>query len=85
MEWMITVGLAVIFIIALPPAIVAAKKSVRGNGRMAGVALCIGLAVSILYDARKREVIENIGNHETGDEGSQGEDEPEELGGLDKS
>jgi hypothetical protein len=65
-DWIITGGLAIILAVALPPAIVAAKKSVRGNSRMAGAALSIGLAFSMMYDPRKKEVIENIAKRESG-------------------
>lgn len=76
MEWVIVVVVAVVSAIGLPPAIIAAKKSVRGNGRMAGVALSIGLAFSILYDARKPEVIENIAKRENHDEELDQQDDP---------
>ena len=60
MHWIITAGLTIMITAALPPAIMAAKKSARGKGRMGGAALAIGLAFSLLYDARSEEVIENI-------------------------
>jgi len=68
MEWIITAGLAIILAFAVPRAIGAATKSVRGNGKMGGVALSIGLAFSMVCDPRKREVVENIGKRETEDE-----------------
>ncbi|KQN05263.1 hypothetical protein ASE85_20370 [Sphingobium sp. Leaf26] len=67
MEWVIAIGLTIVLAAALPRAIVAAKKSVRGNRRMAGVALSIGLAFSFLHDPRKQEVIENIAKRESDD------------------
>lgn len=67
MDWIITAGLTIMLAVALPPAIVAAKKSVKGNSRMAGVALSIGLAFSMLHDPRKKEVIENIAKRENDD------------------
>ena len=44
MDWIIAAGLTIILAVALPTAIVAAKKTLRGNRRMVGVALSIGLA-----------------------------------------
>jgi hypothetical protein len=76
MEWVIAAGLAVILAVALPPAIVAAKKSVRGNGRMAGVALSIGLAFSMLYDPRKQATIESIAKRKCEDEEQDQQGEP---------
>jgi hypothetical protein len=70
MQSMITAGLILLIAIALPFAIIAARKSARGNGRMAGVALSIGLAFSILFDPRKQEVIERIGKSENEGEDS---------------
>ncbi|WP_334184474.1 hypothetical protein [Novosphingobium sp.] len=67
MEWLVTASVTVILIVALPPAIMAAKKSVRGNGRMAGVALTIGLAFSFLQDPRRREVAEHVAKRKSRD------------------
>jgi hypothetical protein len=72
-HWIITVGLTMAIAAALPPAIMAAKKSVRGKGRMAGAALAIGLAFSLLYDARSQAVIENIAGQRNEDEDEAGE------------
>lgn len=67
MEWIVAIGLTIALVVGLPPAIIAAKKSVRGNGRMAGLALSIGFAFSFLNDPRKKEVIENIAKEESDD------------------
>jgi hypothetical protein len=67
MKSMIIAGLILLIGIALPFAIIAARKSARGKGRMSGVVLSIGLAFSILFDPRKQEVIERTGKSE--DEG----------------
>jgi len=64
MKSMIIAGLILLLAIALPFAIIAARKSARSNGKMAGAALSIGLAFSILFDPRKQEVIERIGKSE---------------------
>jgi hypothetical protein len=69
MKSTITAGLILLIAIALPFAIIAARKSARGKGRMTGVVLSIGLAFSILFDPRKQEVIERVGKSE-----SEGED-----------
>jgi hypothetical protein len=66
-EWLVTASVTVILIVALPPAIMAAKKSVRGNGRMVGVALTIGLAFSFLQDTRRREVAEHVAKRKSHD------------------
>ncbi|WP_448663340.1 hypothetical protein ACG3SL_01310 [Sphingomonas sp. CJ20] len=76
MEWIVTACVTVALGLALPRAIVAAKKSVRGNGRMAGAALSIGLAFSAIFDPRKQEAIENIGKRVDEDENSLRDQEP---------
>lgn len=75
MEWIITASLTILFAVALPPAVIAVKKSVRGNSRMSGVALSVGLALSVLYDPRKKEVVENIAKRENEDEDRHGQSE----------
>lgn len=64
MQSMIVAGLILLIAIALPFAIIAARKSARGKGRVAGVALSIGLAFSMLFDPRKQEVVERTGKSE---------------------
>lgn len=66
MQSMIVAGLILLIAVALPFAIVAARKSARkgGRGGRAGAVLAIGLAFSILFDPRKQEVIERIGKSE---------------------
>ena len=68
MDWIITAALTIVLAVALPPAIVAAKKSTKGNSKMAGAAFAIGLAFSMLHDPRKKEVVENIAKRESDDE-----------------
>jgi hypothetical protein len=75
MEWIIAAGLTLLLAIALPSAIVAAKKSVRGSSNMAGAALSVGLAFSMLCDSRKQEVVENIAKRENKDEDSDHQNE----------
>jgi hypothetical protein len=66
--WAVAAGLAIVLAFALPPAIVRAKQSVRGNGTMAGVALAIGLAFAMLYDPRRTEIIEQVAPREDEDD-----------------
>jgi len=75
MQSMIVAGLILLIAIALPFSIIAARKSTRGKGRVAGVALSIGLAFSILFDPRKQEVVERTGKSEkeSEDRNKQGE------------
>ena len=61
MDWIVAAGLIMVLAIALPRAIAAATKSTRGKGRMAGAAFALGLAFSVLFDARKQDVIEQVG------------------------
>jgi len=70
--WIVAAGLAIVLAVALPPAIVRAKQSVRGNGTMAGIALAIGLAFAMLYDPRANERIEQAARRQEED----GEEEP---------
>lgn len=64
MEGILATALALVLALALPPAIIAAKKALKGNPRMAGIALSIGMAFAFLHDPRKNETIENIGNQQ---------------------
>ena len=77
MEWIIAAGLILVLALTLPRLIVAATKSTRGKGRMAGAAFALGLAFSVLFDARKQDVIEQVGKRAVEDEDSgQGSTEP---------
>ncbi len=75
MDWIIAVILVVVLGALLPGAIMAAKRSIRGNPRMAGIALSIGMAFSMLHDPRKPETIEHAARREDedGDSDSRGE------------
>ncbi|MGN7998568.1 hypothetical protein [Sphingomonas sp. 22176] len=60
MEWLVAAGLILCFTIALPPALRAAKRSLRGNKRMAGIAMSLGMAFAFLHDPRANERIEQV-------------------------
>ena len=60
MQWIIALLLAGAFALLLPLAIVAAKKSLRGNGRLPGAAMIIGLAFGGLFDPAKAAATETI-------------------------
>lgn len=69
MKWIIAAIFAACLLIALPWAIAASKRSVRGKGRMAGAAFAIGLAFGAIFDPAKSAAIENIQKKkEIGDE-----------------
>jgi competence protein ComGC len=69
MKWVVAAVIAVILVLTMPAAIAHAKASVRGKGRMAGVALAIGLAFSAVLDPAKKAAIEHIQKKaEAGDE-----------------
>lgn len=68
MEWVVAAGLIVILAIVLPRLVAATKRSTRGKGRMAGAALALGLAFSVLFDPRKQDVIEQVGKRNVEDE-----------------
>lgn len=58
--WIATAGVALLLAFALPSAIVAAKRSIKGNGRMAGIALAIGAAFAFLHDPRSHPTVEQV-------------------------
>lgn len=58
MEWIVATGLTFLLAAILPFTITAAKKSLKGNSQLAGAALAIGLAFSVLFDPRRQEVVE---------------------------
>jgi hypothetical protein len=60
MQWIIALLLVLALALLLPLAIVAAKKSLRGKGRLAGAAMIIGLAFGGLFDPAKAAAVENI-------------------------
>lgn len=80
MEWVVAAGLIVILAILLPRLVAATKRSTRGKGRMAGAALALGLAFSVLFDPRKQDVIEQVGKRNVEEEDSEGEDGEDEDG-----
>lgn len=67
MEWILAPGVALLFALLLPASIRAAKRSIRRNRRMAGIALSLGMAFAFLHDPRRNEVIENVGKRAAGD------------------
>jgi hypothetical protein len=78
MEWLIAAGLVLCLSIALPPAILAAKRSIRGNKRMAGLALSLGMAFAFLQDPRANERIEHARKSQKGTEDAGGEPRSED-------
>ena len=60
MQWIIALLLGLAFALLLPPTIVAAKKSLRGKGRLAGAVVIIGLAFGGLFDPARAAAIETI-------------------------
>lgn len=71
-DWIIPSGIALLLALALPSAIVAAKRSIKGNGRMAGIALAIGAAFAFLHDPRRHETIESVARRRREDEAGEG-------------
>lgn len=60
MKWILSLAITVFVMLLLPLAIVAAKKSARGKGRVGGAALAIGLAFGGIFDPAKTAAVENI-------------------------
>lgn len=73
MEWVVAAGLIAVLAIVLPRLVAATKRSTRGKARMAGAALALGLAFSVLFDPRKQDVIEQVGKRNVEDEDSEDE------------
>lgn len=57
-KWALAAGLALLFAIAMPFAIGAAKRSAKG--RMAGAGMAIWLAFAMAFDPAKAAAIETI-------------------------
>ena len=60
MQWIVASLLALALALLLPLAIIAAKKSLRGKGKLAGAAMIIGLAFGGLFDPAKAAATEAI-------------------------
>ena len=75
MKWTVTVIIGALVMLLLPLAIIAAKKSARGKGRLGGVALAIGLAFGGIFDPAKTAAVEDIQKRKDtgGSENPQGE------------
>lgn len=75
MKLIVSLALSVLVMLLLPLAIVAAKKSVRGKGRLGGAVLAIGLAFGGIFDPAKTAAVENIQKRKDigGAEDAQGE------------
>jgi hypothetical protein len=60
MKWILSLAIVILVMLLLPFAIVAAKKSAKGKGRLGGAALAIGLAFGAIFDPAKTAAVENI-------------------------
>ena len=60
MGWIAAIIAIVLMALLMPRAIVAAKKSARGKGRMGGAALMIGLAFATVFDPAQAAAIEEM-------------------------
>lgn len=82
MDWIIAAAVVLVLGSLLPWAIMSTKKSLRGNARMAGVALSIGMAFSMLHDPRKPETIEHAARREGEDEDGENRGESQVIGSI---
>ena len=60
MEWIAALAVIVLAFLLLPPAIVAAKKSLHKNGKAAGAVMVVGLVFGSIFDPARTTAIENI-------------------------
>jgi hypothetical protein len=60
MQWIVASLLALALALLLPLAIISAKKSLKGKGKLAGAAMIIGLAFGGLFDPAKAAATETI-------------------------
>lgn len=60
MEWIAALAVVVLAFILLPPAIVAAKRSLHKNGKAAGAVMVVGLVFGSIFDPARTTAIENI-------------------------
>lgn len=73
MEWLVAAGLILCVAIAL---LRAAKRSLRGNKRMAGIAMSLGMAFAFLHDPRANERMEPMRKSEKDAEDAAEEQKP---------
>jgi hypothetical protein len=60
MKWILSLAIVILVMLLLPFAIVAAKRSATGKGRLGGAVLAIGLAFGGIFDPAKAAAVENI-------------------------
>ena len=60
MKWILSLAITILVMLLLPFAIIAARKSTKGKGRLGGAVLAIGLAFGGLFDPAKTAAVENI-------------------------
>ena len=60
MKWILSLAITILVMLLLPFAIIAARKSAKGKGRLGGAVLAIGLAFGGLFDPAKTAAVENI-------------------------
>jgi len=53
MKWILSLAITILVMLLLPFAIIAARKSTKGKGRLGGAVLAIGLAFGGLFDPGK--------------------------------